>query len=191
MLEHQVFNRLRGFERSIVAVDLAAIYLLAKKPHEALRVLRSTRIAGLEESVNHKRRLLEAKALVASDQNEAALNLLESPATPSQGLLKANIYWQQEDWANAATVYHDLVDEASSSTKTQAFIRASIAYAKSEDWSALEVMLLENQDYFDQSAELKMAQALLQGQNAQSDIDNIEHFMNSYREKYIERRTNG
>lgn len=184
LLDHQVFHRLRGFERSIVAADLAAIYLTAKNPEDALRVLRSTRIAGLEDTVNNKRRLMEAKALVASGKNEAALNLLESAATYDQHLLKAKIYWQQENWIAAASAYHDLISAAPESAKPEALIRASIAYAKNEDWEALEVLLQESHDDFSSSAELKMARALLQGKNSQSFSDDIADFMNNYREKF-------
>ncbi|MEL7486985.1 MAG: hypothetical protein AAGJ87_07210, partial [Pseudomonadota bacterium] len=76
LLEHQVFERLRGEAKTTVAADLAALYLEDGKPREALRVLRSTRRAGVTQEVSDARLLLEAKALDATGDGDKALALL-------------------------------------------------------------------------------------------------------------------
>lgn len=77
LLEHQVFHRLRGIERSVVAANLAKIYLEDRKPDEALRVIRSTRITGLSEEIRASRRAIEATALWKSGQHDKAIARLD------------------------------------------------------------------------------------------------------------------
>lgn len=105
LLDHQVFKRLRGAERSRIAADLAELQLEAKTPDAALRTLRATRIAGLDEKLNARRRRLEATALARLGKNEAAITLLEKAATPDEIAARASIRWDAERWGEAATDY--------------------------------------------------------------------------------------
>ncbi|NWG70832.1 MAG: hypothetical protein HXY23_04365, partial [Parvularculaceae bacterium] len=73
LLDHQVFKRLRGAERSRVAADLAQVHLDDRRPSEALRVLRATRMAGVDAATLERRRLLEATALERTGSADAAL----------------------------------------------------------------------------------------------------------------------
>jgi len=73
LLEHQVFKRLRGRERATVAIDLARLYLNDRKPHDALRVIRHTRITGLNEEIIAARREVEATALWYNGDAQSAL----------------------------------------------------------------------------------------------------------------------
>jgi len=105
LLEHQIFNRLRGAERSIAAAELADIYMKSGRPREALRVLRSTRFARLPEAVVAARRLAEATALWRSDQAAAALALLGDDVSFEAARLRGDIHWRNNDWPEAGSAY--------------------------------------------------------------------------------------
>ncbi len=142
LLEHQVFNRLRGFQRSIIAADLAEIYLIADKPQEALRVIRSTRIAGLAEEANDRRRLLEARALVATGKEEMALILLDGAGSVEGAALKAEILWRAERWGEAGAAYASLASAKDMEDRmAEYFLRAGAAFAMAEDAASLRTLV--------------------------------------------------
>ena len=62
VLQHQVDNRLQGAARAQVAVKLAVIYLMARKPDRAIQVLRASRSADLPNELRNQRLLIEARA---------------------------------------------------------------------------------------------------------------------------------
>jgi hypothetical protein len=103
-----VYKRLRGTERSIVAADLAQVYLDDRRPSEALRVIRSTRIAGLDDETNLRRKLIEAAALERSGAPAVALELLQQSAGSDALQLQADIYWRQQAWSEAGKAYRAL-----------------------------------------------------------------------------------
>jgi tetratricopeptide (TPR) repeat protein len=105
LLDHQVFKRLRGAERSRVAADLADLQLEARTPEAALRTLRATRIAGLDGATIARRRLLEATALARLGRSDAALSLLENADSPAEKAARAAINWDAERWSDAAGDY--------------------------------------------------------------------------------------
>lgn len=126
LLDHQVFKRLRGAERARIAADLADLQLSAAAPDAALRTLRSTRIAGLDEGTNARRRLLEAKALARAGKEEAAITLLAGAASLSEREARASILWEAERWSEAARDYADLF--AGAPANREAAMRAATAF---------------------------------------------------------------
>jgi hypothetical protein len=105
LLEHQVFKRLRGVERSLVAIELAERYLDAGAAAEAVRVMQSTRIAGLPAEILARRRELEATALARIGRTDAAISLLEAAGQPRHQRRLAEIYWAERRWSEAARSY--------------------------------------------------------------------------------------
>ena len=98
LLQHQVSYRLEGAAQAIVAVRLAKIYLLDNKPDKALGILRATRQALLPPDVSNERRLVEARALVELKRNEEALALIEDERSREADMLRADAYWESQDW---------------------------------------------------------------------------------------------
>ncbi len=131
LLDHQVFKRLRGAERSRVAADLADLQLAAGTPDAALRTLRSTRIAGLDAQTSARRRTLEATALSRVGKGEAAIALLESSTAPAEMALRASIRWEAERWREAAGDYAALF--ARSPDNREAAVRAATAFLLADD----------------------------------------------------------
>lgn len=104
LLEHQVDNRLRGPARSIIATDLAAIYLMNRNPEAALNAIARTRLARLPENVNAERRLIQARALSELGRHDHALELLSVDRSPEGARLRAEIAWRRQDWPQAGAL---------------------------------------------------------------------------------------
>lgn len=134
LLEHQVFKRLRGVERATVASDLAALYLDDGKPAEALRVIASTRIAGLDEKTTRRRLTLEATALLREGDAGRALALLDGASGVER--LRGDIFWMEKDWPHAAEAYRAALaaaDAPFAADERDVAVRAATAYLLAED----------------------------------------------------------
>jgi hypothetical protein len=139
LLEHQVFKRLRGEERAAVAADLAALYLDDQRASDALRAIRSTRITGLAPDIVARRRLIEARALDRAGATESALALLSGVEGKGALHIRADIFWRENAWAEAAQAYSDLFRTASApfdAGMRAAALRAAVAYLKAGDVQA-------------------------------------------------------
>lgn len=180
LLEHQVFNRLRGTERSNVAADLAELYLKDRRPSEALRVIRATRIAGLDDAMVVRRRLIEATALERTGALDAALQTLAETQGDDALRLRADIYWGQQAWTQAADAYSALALSAPApldgSARASA-LRAAAAFLKAGADDAFET--------FRQSAGSKLA-GTREGEilSALSGGPSTANFLKAYRELY-------
>ncbi|MEL7490727.1 MAG: hypothetical protein AAGJ73_08405 [Pseudomonadota bacterium] len=182
LLEHQVFNRLRGAQRSTIAADLADGYLTLKRPSEALRVLRSTRIAGLSDAVALRRKLLEARALEQSGDAQGALQRLNESASIPERALLADIQWRLEDWPAAGRAYQYLMtlNGVSRERAEEAFIRAGVSFSLAEDKAALGDLLLSGETLFVEAPALAIVRELQASGASARGGDNPEEFMDAY-----------
>ena len=139
LLEHQVFKRLRGLDRAKVAVQLGETYLGADEPAEALRVVRSTRVAGLGDRINAERRAIEARALLALGDYDAGFALVEGHETTGDLALRARAAWALERWPVAANAYAALL-RAEDGTNARHSLRAAIAYKLAGDDTGLRAL---------------------------------------------------
>ena len=136
LLDHQVFKRLRGQERATVAADLADLLLQARDAPGALKVIRSTRIAGLTEAVNERRRQIESKALAATGKNEEAIALLSEAPAASDLKLRAEINWARRAWPEAARDYASYalsLETLATKEEKSAAVRAATAFLLAGD----------------------------------------------------------
>lgn len=136
LIDHQVFKRLRGAERSRIAADLAELHLAAKAPDAALRALRATRIAGLDPATNARRLRLEAQALAALGKRAAALTLLDKASSAEDVALRASIAWDDARWTEAAKDYAAMLDGLAgplSKSERQSALRAATAFLLAGD----------------------------------------------------------
>lgn len=145
LLQHQVDNRsMPGNARARVASDLAVIYLMGRRHEEALRVLRATRMAGLNEDLVAERRLLEARSLAGLGRRDHALELIEADDSQQARRLRADIAWEQRDWSGAGRGLEALLgarwrDEGPlDETESRDILRAAIAYALASDRAGLD-----------------------------------------------------
>ncbi len=112
LLNHQVENRLRGVGRAQVATRLAMVYLLDRRPAEALQAIRSTRQTLLPETLNRQRRILESRSLAALHRYDHALEVIENERREEANRLRAEIQWEAEYWDDAAIGLEELLGSA-------------------------------------------------------------------------------
>lgn len=120
LLQHQVDYRLAGRERAEVSFRLAAIYLLDRKPKEAMITLNEANVFYVTDTSEegaqkrHDIALLKARALSQLGQAEEAITRLNRfDLAPDVNRLRADLSWRAGLWEEAAVALQDLIfDEA-------------------------------------------------------------------------------
>jgi tetratricopeptide (TPR) repeat protein len=108
LLEQQIEFRLTGVEKVRVGAQLAALYILDKKPGKALEALNTTNLAGRPESISRERRLLNSRSLIDLKRTVDALVPLEDDESREADLLRSEIYWGK-NWPKAAKALQRLM----------------------------------------------------------------------------------
>lgn len=105
LLQHQVDNRMRGTGKAALAVDLATIYLLDRRPDRALVAINSTRQPSIPSELAYERRKLEAAAYRDLGRYDHVIELMEPLDQPDAKALLADAYLRKRDWSRAANTY--------------------------------------------------------------------------------------
>ena len=188
MLEHQVFERLRGEERARVAADLARIYADQQQFEEAIRVIAETRFASQDAALMNDRLLIEARTLDALGRGDEALARLDGAEHADALTLAADIHWRRKDWREAARRYvaaYAQIDHASSKA-THLFARGGASYAAAAEFEALSNWLNAARAERGDTAEFAMLAALLE-QDASNELEaetGIDDFLDHYQSTY-------
>ena len=183
LLSHQIYKRLRGEERAVVAADLAELLLQAKDAKSALKVIRSTRIAGLPEAANLLRRQIESRALSATGKPEEAIALLSEAPAASDLKLRAEINWARRAWPEAARDYASYVLSLGTLAKREdksAAVRAATAFLLAGDRAGYRAFSLEATGRLGGAAEADLIRSL-------GDVDRdqfLAKVMDDYRAVY-------
>lgn len=111
LLEHQVRFRLQGEERARVGAKLAVVYLFDNKPDKALDALSRTDFPQLPRYLEDDRRRIRAKANFERGDIQEAVKLLAGDVSEEADLLRLNIFWQTENWTDAARVLRRLAGD--------------------------------------------------------------------------------
>ena len=199
LLEHQIGERLQGIARAQVATRLAVIYLTDHKPEAALQTLRNTKQARLPKEIAYARRILEARALAELDRYEHALEVVEEFNTPEAKQLRADVYWNSQDWDKAGAILENLLDSrwrdetASLSQEERSnVLRTALAYSFADDRAALDrvrrqygPLMSNSPDAYGFDIVTEQIQ-VRDGEFAEmasqiATIDTLEAFMNAYR----------
>ena len=138
LLEYQLDNRLRGVARTQIAADLAVIYLADRRPQDALRVLNSTRLPDIPESLAHQRRLLEARAMLDGGRHQLALDMLRDVAGRDASVLRIDAHWRDKRYAQASelieALYGDTQEGASLRRAARMhLVKAAVGYVLAGD----------------------------------------------------------
>lgn len=201
LLEHQVRYRLKGTGRSQVAMRLALIQLRNKQPEKAFSAISSTRFAGLTPKLRGQRRLIEARSLADMGRHEHAIELLEDDITPEAETLRANIYWDADNWPETGRIYEELLEEDWGTDKDLTneartnVMRMSIAYALVDDKASLQrvrrkfgVKMMSSPDA--QAFNIATGDLTLQGAAFRdvlrrvNSIDTFEAFMSDFKSRF-------
>jgi tetratricopeptide (TPR) repeat protein len=201
LLDHQVKYRLKGTGRSQVAMRLALIQLRNKQPKKAFSAISSTRFAGLTPKLRGQRRLIEARALADMGRHDHAIELLEDDITQEAETLRANIYWDADNWPETGRIYEELLEDEwgtdkdlSNEARTN-IMRMSIAYALVDDKAALQrvrrkfsVKMMSSPDA--QAFNIATGDLTLQGAAFRdvlrqvNSIDTFEAFMSDFKSRF-------
>jgi tetratricopeptide (TPR) repeat protein len=141
LLAHQVGSRnLIGSSRAKIAADLAAIYLMDRRPEDALMTLNETRQTGLDNDLRLERRLLEAAAHMELQRYGHAIELLEGLNDQSALDLLAEVHWRARTWGAAGRALQRTlppVGQPLSTAQLQTAIRSAVAYRLDGDMDGL------------------------------------------------------
>ncbi len=96
-------------ERAKAGARLAVIHLFEKKPDLALSIIEETKSANLSQGLEAHRRVVKARTLADLDKTQEALNLLEEDYSKNALLLKSEIFWKAERWAEASDTIKYLI----------------------------------------------------------------------------------
>jgi hypothetical protein len=139
LLRHQVEKRLAGTAQALVSARLAVVYLLDKKPAEALQVLEKTQQIQLPPAISAERNRLRARALMELGKTVDATNAISDDRSTDAKYLRADILWSGQQWAESGEKIEELLapvkpPEAKLDAMSQSLIlRASISYALAGD----------------------------------------------------------
>lgn len=201
LLSHQVENRLKGAARAQIAADLGVIYLMDRKPHLALNVLRRTKQSQMPPSLKRQRKIVEARALLDLSRADLALELLQPMTGPEADRLRADTYWEAERWQDAAEQLERMYANRWSDPvelrgdEQQDLLRMAIGYSLAGDEVGLGRVRAKYQTKMAETAQATAFDSVTQPINSQgfdfravaaqvASVDTLETFLNDYRHLY-------
>ena len=155
LLKYQVDNRLDGVPRAQVATDLAVIYLMNRKPEQAIQAINNSRTTVLPTALNGERRLIEARAWAGVGRYDSALEILEKDASKEAQDLRGEIAWKQKDWVKAGPQFEKALgarwkDPAALTAEDEGkLLRAGVAYSLAGDDAALTRLSGQYRGFFE------------------------------------------
>lgn len=111
LLERQAKFRLEGVERARIGGRLALVHLLNHQPEEAVKALLTTRAPNMPAPLERQRNQLMARALAEVGRADEAIELLQGDDSDTARLLRAEIHWGEQEWAEAARALAELVPQ--------------------------------------------------------------------------------
>ncbi len=135
LLEHQVRFRLTGAAKAQVAIRLAIVHLLNRKPQKAIAILVATRLADLPQEIREQRLLLESRALMGTNRFDNALDVISSFKGPEAERMRSDIFWAAKRWRQAGESIELMLgdrwkqDEPLDEIERGDILRAGLAYA--------------------------------------------------------------
>lgn len=157
LLKYQTENRLEGAPKAQVATDLALIYLMDRKPEQALQAINNSRTTLLPPAMQMERRRVEARALIALNRPDDAIELLERDRSPEGEELRTEIIWRKKNWPAAASAFERSLGDrwrrpgALTSDEEGKLLRAGIAYSLAGDDAALTRLRTRYAGFIDQA----------------------------------------
>jgi tetratricopeptide (TPR) repeat protein len=142
-LKYQADNRLDGVPRAQVATDLAVIYLMDRRPEQALQAINDSRTTILPASLNTERRLVEGRALMNLGRLDAALEVIDRDASREGQDLRNEVLWKQKAWPAAGQAFEKALGDRYkqpgplSAEDEGKLLRIGVAYSLSGDDAAL------------------------------------------------------
>ena len=146
LLKYQADNRLDGVPKAQVSTDLALIYLMDRKPEDALGAINGSRTTILPGPLNLERRLISARALMELGRYDAALELIDGDKSQDALDVRAEVAWKMRNWALAGTTFEKSLGERWRSPAPltpddeSKLLRVGVAYSMAGDDAGLTRM---------------------------------------------------
>lgn len=203
LLEHQVKFRVQGEERASIGAQLALVHLLNKKPEKALEALEISGYGVASPALASERNRLAALALSKLDKSDISLEMLASDRSPQGQLLRLEILWDEQDWANVINVAEDMLSArtniASPLTpqETDTLLKLALAYSFESDLTQLKYLreyyapLMKQSPYKDIFEHITNDTAILDPEDFEmvaKQISSTESFMKHFKDKIAEGR---
>jgi hypothetical protein len=164
LLQYQIDNRLQGAAQAQIATDLAIIQIANRQPQNALETLSRTQLADVPPALDRQRRILQARALIDSNRNDLALDLLSKITGRDADLLRVEANWNGKYYDQASSLLEVIYapDSADSSgpALTQAgrmnIVKAAVGFALAGDTIGLSRLRQKYSDVMSKAAEWPM-----------------------------------
>ena len=198
LLDHQIRFRASGESRARIGARLALISLLNREPARALEVLQTTNYGSMPDDLRRERQQLMAQALSRTGKHEDALVMLYSDTSRAGNLLRLDILWAMQDWANIINQAEDILTTRLNLTdplteeETNVLLKLALAYNFESDYTQLGYL----RDYYMalvQDSPLREILSFLTNDTAPIDasdsqviaqqISNTEGFLSLFRNK--------
>jgi tetratricopeptide (TPR) repeat protein len=172
LLKYQADNRLDGVPKAQVSTDLALIYLMDKKPEQAIQAINASRTTILPSALNAQRRLIEARAWAGVGHYDNALEILEKDKSQDAEDLRAEITWKEKDWAKAGPLYEKSLGARFkaqgplSAEEEGKLLRAGVAMSLAGDDAGLARLRDEYKGFVDQAHNPEALRIALAGVSA-------------------------
>ncbi|WP_293401473.1 endoglucanase [Phenylobacterium sp.] len=169
LLKYQAENRLDGVPRAQVSTDLALIYLMDRRPEQALQAINASRTTVLPTTLNAERRVVEARAMMGLGRYDHGLELLERDTGRDAQDLRGEILWKQKNWAAAAGIFEKSLGERwkqpgpLSAEDEGKLLRAGVAYSLAGDDASLARMQQRYAGFYDQARNPEALRVALTG----------------------------
>lgn len=203
LLRHQVDNRLKGAARAQIAADLGVVYLMDRKPEEALRVLNKTRQAKLPRELERQRNMVEARALTESGRPDLALEIVRNMRGEDVERLRADTLWAARSWREAGEQLEGIVggrwsDPIPLADQERAdILKAAIAYSLADDGfslSRLKAKFLEKMSDSPEAAAFEVVTRPAEERGVEfvsvvdslEAVDSLDIFLQEYQRKYLQ-----
>lgn len=157
LLKYQAENRLDGVPKAQVSTDLAVIYLMDRKPEQALQAINASRTTVLPAQLNAERRLVEARAWTGLGRYDGALEIIERDTGKDAAELRAEILWKQKSWAAAGPLFEKSLGDrwktatALTTDEEGRLLRAGVAYSLAGDDAALARLQTRYQGFYEKA----------------------------------------
>jgi hypothetical protein len=203
LLQYQIDNRLQGAAQAQIATDLAVIQIANRTPEKALATLSRTQLADVPPALDRQRRILQARALIDSNRDDLALDLLTSVDGRDADLLRVEANWNAKYYDQASSLLEviyapgqDSSSPALSQVGRMNIVKAAVGFALAGDTIGLSRLRQKYADVMSKAAEWPMfdfvtsqlspiaSPEFKKVARSISDVDTLDAFLATYKATY-------
>ncbi|MDX2113305.1 MAG: hypothetical protein SFW63_06200 [Alphaproteobacteria bacterium] len=150
LLEHQMKFKLEKERRSRIGARLASIYLLDRQPLKAMAALEESLFGNNPPELRLYRNRLTAEALIATNQLDRALEMIDNDESLDAEKIRQHIYWRKRDWRQVISITEAILKKRTDVSapvtldESEMLMQLALAYVFTNDVPQLSYL----RDYF-------------------------------------------